>query len=114
MTATEFRHIALSFPEAVELAHMDHPDFRIAGKIFASLGIPDESWGMVNLTPEQQRVFISKAPKVFSPCNGAWGKRGYTNVHLASAEKPILQAALSAASKKVAPPAKKSSGPKKP
>jgi len=52
---------------------MNHPDFRLAGKIFASLGVPDKSWGMVKLTPEQQRAFIEKAPKIFKPSSGSWG-----------------------------------------
>ena len=46
MTSDEFRKMALEIPTAVERSHMNHPDFRVAGKIFASLGVPDESWGM--------------------------------------------------------------------
>jgi hypothetical protein len=65
MTTGEFRKMALEIPAAVERSHMNHPDFRVAGKIFASLGAPDESWGMVKLTPEQQREFIQKEPKIF-------------------------------------------------
>lgn len=68
--------MALKIPAAVERSHMIHPDFRIAGKIFASLGVPNKNWGMVKLTPEQQRRFIEKAPKVFEPCSGAWGTTG--------------------------------------
>ena len=85
MTTDEFRKMALKIPTAVERSHMNHPDFRVAGKIFASLGAPDESWGMVKLTPEQQRAFIEKAPEVFKPCSGAWGRQGATNVYLAAA-----------------------------
>ena len=66
--------MALEIPTAVEQSHMNHPDFRVAGKIFASLGVPDENWGMVKLTPEQQRTFIEKAPEVFKPSSGAWGR----------------------------------------
>ncbi len=80
---------------------MNHPDFRVAGKIFASLGIPDQNWGMVKLTPEQQRTFIKKAPAVFKPCSGAWGRQGYTNVYLASAKTNIVHAALDVAAKNV-------------
>ena len=57
MTADEFRRLALELPDAAEAAHMDHPDFRIRGKIFATLG-PDEQWGMVNLTADEQASFI--------------------------------------------------------
>jgi hypothetical protein len=56
MTSDEFRKMALEIPKAIERTHMNHPDFRVTGKIFASLGVPDENWGMVKLTPEQQRV----------------------------------------------------------
>jgi len=102
MNSETFRKMALGMPGAIESAHMNHPDFRIEGKIFATLGPPeDESWGMVKLTPEQQRSFMKKAPSVFSPCSGAWGKRGATQVHLASANRSVLRAALNAARKNV-------------
>ena len=89
---------------------MHHPDFRVFGKIFASLGVPDENWGMVKLTPEQQRAFIEKAPDVFKPCSGAWGREGYTNVYLASAKASMVRVALDAAAKNVVSPAKKKKG----
>ena len=110
MTNDEFRKMALEIPASVERSHMNHPDFRVAGKIFASLGVPDQNWGMVKLTPEQQRTFIEKAPKVFKPCSGAWGRQGYTNVYLVSAKAGIMRAALDAAATNVAPRAKKKSG----
>src|SRR5438128_8944062 len=102
MTNDEFRKLALEIPKAIERSHMNHPDFRVAGKIFASLGVPDESWGMVKLTPEQQHTFIEKAPDVFKPCSGAWGRKGYTNVYLASAKAGAVRAALDAAAKNIA------------
>ena len=86
---------------------MNHPDFRIAGKIFASLGVPDENWGMVKLTPEQQRTFIEKAPELFSPSSGAWGRQGCTNVYLASAKARIVSTALDIAAKNIASRAKR-------
>jgi hypothetical protein len=89
--------MALEYPHVAESSHMDHPDFRVAGKIFATLGYPDENWGMLKLTPEQQHSFVKKAPSVFNPCRGAWGQRGATNVHLASAKKTALRPALDAA-----------------
>jgi hypothetical protein len=98
MTIEEFRVAALKVSGAIESVHMNHPDFRVNGKIFASLGYPDEGWGMVKLTPTQQQSFMKEAPKIFSPCAGAWGKAGSTNVHLASAKKRILGKALRAAS----------------
>jgi YjbR len=102
MTSDEFRKTALEIPTAVERSHMNHPDFRVAGKIFASLGVPDENWGMVKLTPEQQRTFIEKAPEGFKPASGAWGRQGYTNVYLPSAKTAIVRTALDAAAKNVA------------
>jgi hypothetical protein len=109
MTSDEFRKMALEIPSSVERSHMNHPDFRVAERIFASLVVPNESWGMVKLTREQQRTLIEKAPEVFKPCSGAWGRQGYTNVCLPSANATILRAALHAAAKNVASRAKKGS-----
>ena len=102
MTADKFRSLALEISGAIESSHMNHPDFRIEGRIFASLGYPDEGHGMVKLTPEEQRVFLKKAPEVFSPCAGAWGRQGSTSVYLPAAKVDLLRAALEAASKNVA------------
>jgi hypothetical protein len=99
MTNDDFRSLALKISGAVEQAHMHHPDFRIAGKIFASLGVPDQNWGMVKLTLEQQRAFIEKAPKIFKPAGGAWGRQGYTNVYFPAARVTIIRTALAAAAK---------------
>ena len=68
MTAENFRRMALEYPDAVESAHMNHPDFRINGKIFATLGAPDDGCAMVKLTPEQQQAFIQESPRMFFPC----------------------------------------------
>jgi hypothetical protein len=86
MTADDFRKIALSCPEAVESAHMNHPDFRVRGKIFATLGYPDQEWATVKLTPAEQSEFIEVDPEVFRPVKGAWGRRGNTNVYLSAAK----------------------------
>lgn len=102
MTADKFRSLALEISGAVESLHMNHPDFRIEGGIFASLGYPDDGHGMVKLAPEEQRIFLKKVPKVFAPCAGAWGRQGSTSVHLAAAKVDLLRAALKAASKNVA------------
>ena len=75
MTADEFRSLALELPEATEEEHMNHPDFRVGGKIFATLG-PDEVWGMVKLTPQQQVSYLGTEPDVFGPASGAWGRGG--------------------------------------
>lgn len=97
MTSNDFRNLALALPGAVELEHMNHPDFRVAGKVFASLGYPDDNWGMVKLSPDQQRSLVKQAPNTFRPCNGAWGARGCTNIHLESAARQVVNKALAAA-----------------
>jgi hypothetical protein len=103
MTATEFRQLALRFPEAEESAHMNHPDFRVAGKIFATLGYPDNEHGMVVLPVEEQARFLREHPKAFAPAQGAWGKRGSTAVRLDLIGKATLQAALKIAWRNKAP-----------
>lgn len=101
MTAEEFRSLALEISGVTESSHMNHPDFRIGGKVFASLGYPDDDHGMVRLTPEQQRTFLEKKPGVFNPCAGAWGKQGSTSVDLAAARVDVVRAALKMASENV-------------
>jgi hypothetical protein len=103
MTAAEFRRIALSMPEASESAHMNHPDFRVDGKIFATLGYPDEDHGMVILPPEEQARFIRSHSKVFTAAKGAWGKRGSTSVRLAGVDRATLRSAMEIAWRKRAP-----------
>ncbi len=94
MTADDFRALALAVEGAVESAHMEHPDFRINGRIFATLGYPDEAWGMVKLSPEHQNEFVQSRPEVFSPVKGAWGRQGSTSVCLEKAEAHTLEEAL--------------------
>ena len=94
MTADEFREIALSFPNATESAHMNHPDFRANGKIFATLGYPDETRGMVKLTPADQKKIVEAHPQIFEPVKGAWGLQGSTSVILKSAKPEILRHAM--------------------
>ena len=103
MTANDFRRIALALPETEERAHMNHPDFRVGGKIFATLGYPDKSRGMVRLSPEQQHYFSKDYPDVFVPVKGAWGRRGATSVHLKAANKETLRKAIEAAWRNTAP-----------
>lgn len=95
MTADEFRDIALSFPEAEERSHMNHPDFRVRGKIFATLG-PDGTWGMAKLTPTQQQEFLRREP-AFKPASGKWGEGGATIITLAESDTAVLHDALAAA-----------------
>lgn len=97
MTADDFRRMALSFPETTEQAHMKHPDFRVRGKIFATLGYPDDKWAMVKLTPEQQANFVQAEPEAFVPVKGGWGRQGGTNVILETAKKAMVRKALAEA-----------------
>jgi hypothetical protein len=113
MTPDHFRSLALQFPGAVESSHMNHPDFRIGGKVFATLGYPDEGWAMVKLTPEQQSSFVRRSPRVFRPCKGVWGERGATNVHLGSSDKALVQAALRAACENFRPKVETARSPKR-
>jgi hypothetical protein len=97
MTPREFRKLALSFPETEEKAHMSHPDFRVAGKIFATMGYPDKTRAMVKVTPVEQEMLVRAEPDVFSPVKGAWGGKGSTSVLLKAAKKESIRRALAAA-----------------
>ena len=103
MTAAQFRQLALGFPGVSESAHMNHPDFRVGGKIFATLGYPDDEHGMVVLPNEEQTKLVQKHPKLFSPAKGAWGKRGSTTVRLDAIDKATLRSALEIAWRNKAP-----------
>lgn len=103
VTQREFRQMALSFPETEGRSHLGHPDFRVAGKIFATLGYPLRGSGMVKLTPLEQRMFVEAEPEAFAPCAGMWGRRGATHVKLAAARKVTLRRAMAAAWEFAAP-----------
>ena len=103
MTADAFRRLALRLPGVSESAHMGHPDFRVRGKIFATLGYPDAGFGMVKLTPEQQEAVVSAEPSVFAPVKGGWGRGGATQVFLKPAKTKSLGLALTLAWRNVAP-----------
>jgi hypothetical protein len=103
MTANDFRKLALALPETEEHAHMSHPDFRVAGKIFATLGYPDKTRAMVKLAPEDQHYFSKDYPDAFTPVKGAWGRGGATSVLLKAAKKETLSKAIQAAWRNTAP-----------
>ena len=103
MTADGFRRLALALPEAIESAHMGHPDFRVGGRIFATLGSPDAKHGMVKLTHEQQELFMRVMPDAFMPAKGGWGRAGSTLVVLHIADAATLRDAMLAAWRNVAP-----------
>ena len=103
MTAADFRRLALSLPGTEEHAHMDHPDFRIGGKIFATLAYPNKGYGMVKLLPDQQAAFVAADPQMFTPVKGAWGKQGATSVCLKAASPNRVSEALALAWERNAP-----------
>lgn len=103
MTPESFRQLALGLPETSEAGHMGHPDFRVGGKIFATLGYPDDKWGMVKLTPGQQEAIVAADPAAFAPVKGGWGRRGATNVRLGKAKRASVRTALMAAWRNAAP-----------
>jgi hypothetical protein len=94
MNADDFRRIALSFEGAEESSHMGAPDFRVQGKIFATLASQRQGYGNLKLTPEQQVDFVRELPEVFSPIPGGWGRMGMTHIRLAEASEEVLAGAL--------------------
>jgi hypothetical protein len=103
VTPRDFQRIALSLPEAVESQHFGSADFRVNGKIFATLALAKEGFGVLLLTPEQQAGMIEDEPKIFSPVPGGWGRKGSTRVLLAKVPRDILAAALRTAWRRKAP-----------
>ena len=97
MTVDDFRQMALSFPGTIESAHMNHPDFRVNGKIFATLPNPDNGCAMVKLPPDQQQSFVDLKPSAFEPVKGGWGRQGATIVKLQSVKEEVLRGALTLA-----------------
>jgi len=96
VTADAFRRIALGLQNTVEAAHMGHPDFRVNGRIFATLHTDLET-GMVKLTPDEQHGFVRAHPATFAPENGAWGRQGCTRVQLETADPEIVGEAMTLA-----------------
>ena len=103
MTADAFRKLALALPETEERAHMSHPDFRVAQKIFATLGYPKGGFAMVKLSLEDQHNFVQTYPTMFQPISGAWGRKGCTQVILSKASAAPVGLALGAAWRHHAP-----------
>jgi hypothetical protein len=97
MKASDFRRIALSMEGAEEGSHMGQPDFRVGGRIFATLASEREGYGNLMLTPEQQVDFVAELPDVFVPIKGGWGRMGMTHIVLEKASEDVLTGALQAA-----------------
>jgi hypothetical protein len=94
MNAADFRRIALSLQGAEESSHMGAPDFRVGGRIFATLASQHQGYGNLMLTPEQQAIFVEELPEVFVPIPGGWGRMGMTHIRLAAASEDLLAGAL--------------------
>jgi hypothetical protein len=97
MDATDFRRIALSFDGAEESSHMGAADFRVSGRIFATLASQRLGYGNLMLTPELQAAFVAEQPDMFLPIPGGWGRNGATHIRLAVATEDVLTGALRAA-----------------
>jgi hypothetical protein len=97
MTVADFRRIALSFEGAEESSHMGAADFRVGGRIFATLASQDLGYGNLSLTPEMQAAFVAEQPEVFLPIHGGWGRMGMTHIVLAAANEDLLTGALQTA-----------------
>jgi len=97
MNAKDFRRIALSFAGAEEGSHMGHADFRVGGRIFATLASQDQGYGNLKFTLEQQKAFVEELPDIFLPIPGGWGRMGMTHIRLAAASEDVLRGALHAA-----------------
>ena len=117
MTPNQFRELALALADVVEMEHMGHPDFRINGKIFASLGpavlSPEEAWAMVKLTPADQTDFLARSAGTFKPSSGAWGRSGCTQISLKGADPTLVRQAIEAASRNVQEAKQKNQGASK-
>jgi hypothetical protein len=94
MDAEDFRRIALSLPGAEESSHMGAADFRVGGRIFATLASQKQGYGNLMLTLEHQAAFVEELPDVFLPVAGGWGRNGATHVRLAAANADVLEGAL--------------------
>jgi hypothetical protein len=94
MNVKDFRRIALSFPGAEESSHMGQADFRVGGRISATLASAKQGYGNLKLTLEQQAAMVDELPDVFLPIPGGWGRMGMTHIRLAAASEDVLTGAL--------------------
>jgi len=94
MTADDFRRIALGLERAEEGSHMGSADFRVGGRIFATLASQHLGYGNLMLSPEQQAAFVAEQPDMFLPVAGGWGRMGATHIRLAVASEDVLAGAL--------------------
>jgi hypothetical protein len=94
VNASDFRRIALSLEGAEEGSHMGAADFRVGGRIFATLAAVAKGYGNLMLTPEQQAAFVEEEPEIFLPVPGGWGRNGATHLRLEKANEDLMTGAL--------------------
>ncbi len=94
MTSADFRRIALSLEGAEEGSHMGAVDFRVGGRVFATLASVEEGYGNLMLTPEVQADFLAEERNIFVAIKGGWGRMGMTHIRLAAAGEEVLAGAL--------------------
>jgi hypothetical protein len=94
VTPNDFRRLALTLEGAREGSHLGHPDFRVGGRIFATLASQDQGYGNLMLSPDEQTAFVEELPEVFLPIAGGWGRMGMTHIRLATATEDMLRGAL--------------------
>jgi hypothetical protein len=97
VTPGDFKRIALSLDGVEEGAHMGAVDFRVGGRIFATLASQGQGYGNLMLTPVEQAAFVAELPDVFVPIAGGWGRMGMTHIVLATASEDLLRGALQTA-----------------
>lgn len=97
MTPADFRRIALSLEGAEQGSHMGSIDFRVGGRIYATLASQAQGYGNLILKPEQQAAFCDELPDVFLPIPGGWGRMGMTHIVLAKASEEVVRGALETA-----------------
>lgn len=98
-TVKDFRRLALSLPGAEQGSHHGHPDFRVGGRVFATLSMQEQGYGNLMLTPEVQAGFVADAPEIFMPIKGGWGRLGHTHLVLEAADEAVMLGALQTAHK---------------
>lgn len=102
MTQDEFRALAASFPEAAAGSHFDTSDFRVGGRIFATLRKTDGR-AVLKLSHDEQQLLMATAPGLFEPVTGAWGRKGWTRVVLEASDAATVRHAMAMAYRSVTP-----------
>jgi hypothetical protein len=103
MNTAAARALAMTMPEASESPHFENTSFRVAKKIFATMGEGDGARAVVKLTSDQQAMMCEVRPDVFSAVPGRWGEQGWTRIALETCDAETLRHALGMSWRNVAP-----------